>query len=135
MNNEDTMSRMDYKMGNESKTFICENCGAGVVPPESGTRNRNHCPECLWSRHVDHRTGDRLSVCGGMMEPIAVWAKNGDEWALVHRCIKCGIVRTNRIAGDDNAMRLLGLATGPLRRLPFSLDGPEYAGRLKGGRP
>jgi len=106
-----------------------------VLPPESGTRNRNHCPECLWSRHVDNRTGDRLSVCGGLMEPIAVWARDGGEWALVHRCVKCGIVRVNRIAPDDSTLRLLGLATGPLRRLPFSLDGPEHAERLKGGRP
>lgn len=135
MKYEDTMSRIDYKTGNESEPFICGNCGGGVTPAESGTLHRNHCPECLWSRHVDHRTGDRLSVCGGMMEPIAVWARGGGEWALVHRCVKCGIVRVNRIAGDDNSLRLLGLATGPLRRLPFSLDGPADASASKGGRP
>ena len=129
------MSRIEYTSIHGSDAFVCGRCGAGVLPPESGTRNRNHCPECLWSRHVDNRTGDRLSVCGGLMEPIAVWARDGGEWALVHRCVKCGIVRVNRIAPDDSTLRLLGLATGPLRRLPFSLEGPEYADRLKGGRP
>ncbi|HPI15498.1 MAG TPA: RNHCP domain-containing protein [Spirochaetota bacterium] len=129
------MSRIEYTSIHGSDAFVCGRCGAGVLPPESGTLHRNHCPECLWSRHVDHRTGDRLSVCGGMMEPIAVWARGGGEWALVHRCAKCGIVRVNRIAGDDNSLRLLGLATGPLRRLPFSLDVPAGASSSKGGRP
>jgi hypothetical protein len=24
-----------------------------------GTQHRNHCPLCLWSRHVDRKTGDQ----------------------------------------------------------------------------
>lgn len=113
------MSRTDVNYRSENSAFICEKCGRGVMPAESGTGNRNHCPECLWSRHVDCRTGDRMSVCRGMMEPIGVWVKRRDEWALIHRCVKCGFIRANRIAGDDNNMRLMILAIKPLMLFPF----------------
>ncbi len=125
------MSRIDNNNKNENGAFICEKCGRGVMPAESGTRNRNHCPGCLWSKHVDLRTGDRLSVCRGMMEPIGVWAKERDEWALIHRCVKCGFIRANRIAGDDNHTRLMNLAVKPVMMFPFPYnalceDDPEY---------
>lgn len=29
--------------------FICENCGTEV----KGNGYTNHCPKCLWSKHVD----------------------------------------------------------------------------------
>ncbi|MEK7218066.1 MAG: RNHCP domain-containing protein, partial [Patescibacteria group bacterium] len=32
--------------------FTCEHCGTGVAPLPHGT-SRNHCPRCLWSKHVD----------------------------------------------------------------------------------
>lgn len=71
---------------------------------------------------MDLRTGDRRCGCRGPMEPIAVCVRRDDEWALVHRCSKCGAVRVNRIAGDDSALLLMSLATRPLARPPFPLD-------------
>jgi ribosome biogenesis GTPase len=56
------------------------------------------------------------------MEPIAVWVRPNGEWAIVHRCRKCGAVRTNRVAGDDNELALMSLAVRPLARPPFPLD-------------
>ena len=91
----------------------------GVAP---GTEHRNHCPLCLWSRHVDMRLGDRRSGCRGLMEPIALWVRRGGEWAIVHRCDECGILRANRIAGDDDALVLMSLAVRPLAQPPFPLD-------------
>jgi hypothetical protein len=44
------------------------------------------------------------------MEPIAVSVRDDGEWAVVHRCRGCAVVRVNRIAGDDNAHVLDNLA-------------------------
>jgi len=90
-----------------------------VVPAEHGTEHRNHCPYCLWSVHVDIRTGDRRSGCRGQMEPIGVWMKGRKEWALIHRCTRCGLIRANRIAGDDDEVQLFSLAARPLTEMPF----------------
>ncbi len=57
------------------------------------------------------------------MEPIAVWVRRGGEWAVLHRCTRCGQIRPNRIAGDDNELVLLSLAVRPLSSPPFPLDG------------
>jgi hypothetical protein len=63
---------------------------------------------------VDVTVGDRRSGCRDVMEPIAVWVKKDGEWALVHRCRRCGKVNTNRIAGDDDENALQELARRPL---------------------
>lgn len=87
-----------------------------------GTAHRNHCPQCLWSVHLDLRPGDRKSACGGGMEPIAVWVRPDGEWALVHCCGSCQSVRVNRIAGDDNPLVLMSIAARPMAAPPFPLD-------------
>lgn len=56
------------------------------------------------------------------MEPIAVWVKPNGEWAIIHRCRECGVVRANRIAGDDSEIVLLSLAVRPLARPAFPLE-------------
>jgi len=114
------MSRTDTKYTDESFPFICQNCGVGISVPPQGTMNRNHCPNCLFSKHVDHRVGDRLAVCRGLMEPIGIWVKDGGEWAIIHRCAKCGVIRSNRIAGDDDTDKLFALAAKPLRERSFN---------------
>jgi len=119
------------------QAFVCENCGK-VVPGEApGTEHRNHCPHCLWSLHVDMRPGDRRSGCRSPMEPIALWVRHGDEWAIIHRCAECGVLRSNRIAGDDNGLLLMSMAVRPLARPPFPLDllaGAEGQTRSSAGR-
>ena len=100
-------------------TFICVHCGYTVTPTDSGTEHRNHCSHCLWSRHVDMRPGDRRSGCRGGMEPIAVWLRGGGEWSVLHRCEKCGIIKPNRIAGDDDEVTLFAIAARPLTGIPF----------------
>lgn len=98
--------------------FKCDHCGR-IVGPTMAKQNRNHCPHCLWSLHVDIRTGDRSCFCKGKMEPISLWIKPSREWALIHRCEKCGFIRTNRIAGDDNEKSLLQLAKRPMENPAF----------------
>ncbi len=121
--------RKQYRQNKAAKgpgpTFICEYCQQVAVSQPPGTKHRNHCPRCLWSLHVDIGPGDRISGCRGLMEPIAVWVRYNDEWAIVHRCKRCRILRINRIAGDDNELVLISLALRPLARPPFPLDGLE----------
>ncbi len=115
---KDERPRRDLAEG----SFLCVRCGLAVASDTPGTAHRNHCPGCLWSRHVDNRPGDRAAGCGGAMEPIAISVRPDGEWTLVHRCRECGSIRANRIGGDDNPMLLMSLAARPLARPPFPLD-------------
>ncbi|MFI4881047.1 MAG: RNHCP domain-containing protein [Phycisphaerales bacterium JB064] len=115
----------------ESDGFTCIHCKAGVSGSAWGTKQRNHCPACLHSKHVDDRPGDRASPCGGKLEPIAIAVRSAGEqageWVLVHRCLNCGELKTNRIAGDDSERALLALALRPLARPAFPIDDPRGA--------
>jgi len=84
------------------KPFRCGHCKAMVGPVPCGGSHRNHCPYCLYSRHVDGRVpGDRASVCGGSMAPIGAFVRRNGEHAVVHRCLTCRFERYNRVAADD----------------------------------
>lgn len=93
--------------------FTCKECGRMVVPDGAGSDHRNHCPYCLYSVHLDNKPGDRGSACHGRMEPIGVWVRKNGEWAVIHRCKVCGKISSNRIAADDNPMKLMALAMRP----------------------
>lgn len=107
--------------------FPCAHCQTIVPHDAPGTQHRNHCPHCLWSLHVDLRPGDRRSGCRGRMEPVGIAVRADGEWALLHRCQGCGIIRMNRIAGDDSPLALMSLAVRPLGRPPFPLDRLQVA--------
>ena len=80
--------------------FTCEHCGRAVTPHPRGSC-RNHCPFCLWSKHVDGEVpGDRASSCQGLMEPVGVVTKRGEQ-SLVQECTQCGHRRLNKVAFDD----------------------------------
>jgi len=118
------MSR-DQRRGNRRHvaTFRCRHCRLDVSTSAPGTAHRNHCPNCLWSRHLDDDTpGDRAADCGSLMEPIAISVRSDGEWVLVHRCTGCDEVHLNRTAADDNAILLLRLAVVPLARTPFPIE-------------
>jgi len=80
-----------------TEDFICENCGKEV----RGNGYTDHCPGCLWSKHVDVNPGDRKSDCSGLMEPIGIEAKNR-EYVIYYRCFKCGFEHRVKSAPDDN---------------------------------
>jgi hypothetical protein len=105
------------------RSFRCGHCGADVTHHAPGTAHRNHCPNCLWSRHLDDaRPGDRAADCGALMEPIAITVRGDGEWILVHRCTGCDQLHLNRTAGDDDPLMLLRLAVRPLAQPPFPLE-------------
>ncbi len=113
--------------------FICKVCGREVVPQGAGSDHRNHCPNCLTSLHVDLTPGDRAADCGGYMDAVAVWVRKNGEWAIIHRCRMCGAFSSNRIAADDNPMKLMSIAMRPLTLPPFPLERIEEMTRLMGG--
>lgn len=61
---------------------------------------RNHCPFCLYSRHVDMRPGDRASACGGLMEPVDLLYHSKKGYQIVHQCRQCGHEQLNKAADD-----------------------------------
>lgn len=96
--------------------FICQNCNQKVEPIKYGGSYRNHCPFCLWSKHVDtDEPGDRQSSCQGMMAPIGVFTRRTGEYVLVHKCEQCGFERYNRLAGDDDFEKVTSLSNAILR--------------------
>lgn len=122
-----------YKTHPCNETFICKVCGREVIPDGAGSEHRNHCPWCLSSQHLDLEPGDREADCGGVMEPIAVWVRKKGEWAIIHRCKVCGALSSNRIAADDNPMKLLSIAMLPVASPPFPLEYIEKMTKLMGG--
>ena len=99
--------------------FRCAHCHNLVSTAHllSGVNNRNHCPYCLWSCHLDlFSAGDRLSACKGQMKPIGLTMKKGrnkyrlgerGELMLVHECAECRTLSINRIAADDDPENIL----------------------------
>jgi len=90
------MSRSNQNVG-----FKCENCGRNVLPLTNGSF-RNHCPFCLYSKHVDFVPGDRLHLCDGMMQPVGVQYNPRKGYQIIHRCLRCGFVKVNKAATDTD---------------------------------
>ncbi|MFJ6771587.1 RNHCP domain-containing protein [Kitasatospora sp. NPDC091257] len=102
--------------GHRAHAFRCVDCRLDVPVDAPGSAHRNHCPNCLASRHVDGRTpGDRAADCGGRMTALSLSVRADGEWMIIHQCLSCGELSANRIAGDDNALTLVRLALRPLR--------------------
>ena len=87
--------------------FICENCGKKV--PKLGYSCRNHCPFCLYSKHVDIEPGDRAEKCHGLLEPIGI-EKNKKGYIIIFKCKKCGKIRKNKVAEDDDMDKIIELS-------------------------
>jgi hypothetical protein len=92
------------RFSRRAEDFDCLHCGATV----RGNGYTNHCPHCLWSRHVDVDPGDRAADCGGPMEPVGALYEGG-RTVLVQRCRRCGHSRRNRTAADDARAAVLAL--------------------------
>ena len=103
-------------------SFRCGHCGLDVSTHAPGTAHRNHCPNCLWSRHLDDTPGDRATDCRSLMEPIAICVRGQGEWVIIFRCSGCDALHANRTAADDNPLLLLRLAVKPLAHPPFPLE-------------
>ena len=132
-NKRKTFEKGYYKTHRCNDTFSCRVCDRLVFPTPTGGDHRNHCPNCLSSLHVDQEPGDRAADCGGIMDPIGVWVRKKEEWAVIHRCRRCGKLSSNRVAGDDNPMKLMSIALKPLSLPPFPLERIEQLTDAMGG--
>jgi rubrerythrin len=96
---------MTKKFTRTIEDFVCEHCGEYV----RGDGYTNHCPHCLWSKHVDINPGDRAAACGGMMEPLRIEGAS-PHYRIIHRCTKCGHEKRNDASASDEAKILIALA-------------------------
>ncbi len=96
---------MSKKFIRKKEDFVCENCKKEV----KGNGYTNHCPFCLFSKHVDVNPGDRLSDCKGMMEPISSEVKKGENY-IIFQCILCGHIKKNKLAENDDFEKFLEIS-------------------------
>ena len=89
--------------------FICENCGNKVT--KLGYSCRNHCPICLHSKHVDKNPGDREENCHGVLEPVSLEIDSKKGNVIIFKCKKCGMIRKNKAANDDNMELIINLSS------------------------
>ena len=97
-----------------NENFICENCGKEVKAAIKTARD--NCPFCLYSKHVDINPGDRAETCHGILEPIGIEINSKKGYVIVFKCKKCGSIRKNKVAEDDNMDEVI--------RLSVKKDGP-----------
>ncbi|PIQ91533.1 MAG: hypothetical protein COV70_03220 [Parcubacteria group bacterium CG11_big_fil_rev_8_21_14_0_20_39_22] len=93
------------KFTRKKENFTCKYCGEKV----KGDGYTNHCPKCLWSKHVDINPGDRKEKCLGLMEPSSIEIKSGNH-IIVHRCETCGFVRRNKFGEKDSFDTVIEIA-------------------------
>lgn len=86
------------------ENFRCEHCQQKVV----GNGYTNHCPYCLYSKHVDINPGDREATCGGLMKSSHIEQK-GQDWIILHTCLTCGYQKKNKVAPDDDREAIIEL--------------------------
>ena len=87
--------------------FICENCNKKIS--KLNYTSRDHCPYCLYSKHVDINPGDRANNCKGLLKPIGV-EKFKDTYKIIYKCIKCGETHKNIVATDDDFNEIINLS-------------------------
>jgi len=97
------------KFQKNKEDFVCKKCGHSV----SGNGYTNHCPKCLWSRHVDINPGDRRAECGGMMRPVSVFKKSG-KYFLVHECEICRFKKRNGVSDKDDFQKVIDISSKKL---------------------
>lgn len=84
----------------KNEEFVCENCGFKNL---LGNQIRNHCAQCLYSKHLDKEVpGDRLADCGGLMRPVSVFYKPSKGFMINFLCVKCGHTYVNKVLQGDN---------------------------------
>ena len=100
---------MERQFTKNDESFICLNCGAAVE--KLGYTSRDHCPKCLHSLHVDINPGDRANDCGGVLRPVSAYMDSKKGYVLVFKCAKCGQIRKNKAADDDDTDMIIFLTS------------------------
>jgi hypothetical protein len=98
----------EKKFQRRVEDFVCDNCGEEVF----GNGYTDHCPFCLWSKHVDLNPGDRASDCKGDLEPVGVEVKS-EKYIIHYVCQKCGFKHRVKSAKNDNEEEIQKLLRTP----------------------
>jgi hypothetical protein len=93
------------KFVRNKENFVCKNCEKFV----EGNGYTNHCPECLYSIHIDKNPGDRQEQCHGLMLPIDILTKGGNPKQIVHQCTICKILKRNIISPFDSGDTIINV--------------------------
>ena len=97
------------KFNELDEEFICDNCHKKVNKLEYSSRD--HCPYCLYSKHVDINPGDRQNDCKGSLEPVSIEISNRKGYVIIYKCKKCGMIHKNKAADDDNMDLIIDLSS------------------------
>lgn len=89
------------------ENFICKHCNKEVE--KLNYTARDHCPYCLYSKHVDINPGDRLNECKGLLKPIGI-EKFKDTYKIIYQCEKCHELHKNIMATDDDMNIIIQLS-------------------------
>ena len=92
--------------------FECRECGYKVK--RLGYTARDHCPKCLCSIHIDNNPGDRACNCLGTLRPIAIEPGKKDSYKIVFICDKCGMIKRNKTAIDDDMDKIINIMSNPV---------------------
>ncbi len=96
------------KFERKIEEFTCDNCELFV----QGNGYTDHCPSCLYSKHVDINPGDRNCSCCGIMKPVAAEVKK-DGYKIHYDCQSCGHKHKVKSSPDDNFEVILKLIGEP----------------------
>lgn len=97
------MDQKKFTVINEG--FKCEKCSQEVSPAEISCRD--HCPFCLWGKHVDVNPGDRANECRGLLKPVLIELSQKKGRVIGFVCEKCGDEVKCKICEDDEEERIL----------------------------
>ena len=64
----------------------------------------------MHSKHVDINPGDRSEDCKGLLEPVGMMPDSKKGYVIIFKCKKCGMIRKNKAAEDDNMDLLIKLS-------------------------
>lgn len=97
------MKRFNMK----DENFICENCHTKVK--KLNYTARDHCFNCLYSKHVDILPGDRQNTCQGLLKPLKL-EKHKKTFKIIYKCLICHKEHKNIVAIDDNIEAIIELS-------------------------
>ena len=83
-----------------NESFTCAQCGFHV--PQARATCRDHCPQCLWSLHVDENPGDRSSGCQGKLKPVGYEYQSGKGYMILYECQVCFAKKRNKFLEQDS---------------------------------
>lgn len=105
------MKEIPKKFHMRDENFDCEVCGKTIS--KLNYTARDHCPYCLCSKHLDIQPGDRMADCHGILKPIGIEKFKTDYFKIIYKCDKCGMVKKNITAIDDNMDKIIEIMSHP----------------------